>query len=546
MENSEKNGGNLGKNIGFEPEKALFLAKTESIESAVSYFQDIVKIKEFTIAQTQATITQKELTIAQKEQEIAELTAQVEKFQRMIFGQTRERFIQQPATQISLEFGEITPDEIAGIQTIINEKKESIRKKENAEPKQPTKRIPLPKHLQVVETVIQPEGDLTDMVLVKNEVSDYLEYQPSKHFIRRIVRPIYAPKAKEGSFKVACVPDNVFEKSKVGVGLVSHLLYSKFVLHLPIDRLLKELLREQIPTNSSTIYNWVKLGINRLEILYEYKFNQQIAKNYLQLDETTLKVLESDRKGATHLGYFWVYNDPLSGACVFKYEKGRSAIFPEEVLKNYRGYLQTDGYSGYNGLAKSDRITQLCCWAHARRKFEEALKNDKARAEVAMALVGELYDIERTAREENLNNEQRKTLRLEKSLPVYNLLGKWIAANMPKTLPKSTIHAAMRYSFERWEELGNYMYDGRLEIDNNLVENAIRPVAIGRKNWLFAGTHESAQRLAIMYTFMSDCKKHNVNPEHWLNNVIEKIPSANIQELHLLLPENFGKTDGLV
>ena len=161
-----------------------------------------------------------------------------------------------------------------------------------------------------------------------------------------------------------------------------------------------------------------------------------------------------------------------------------------------------------------------------------------------MALIQELYDVERQARESLLTADQRKELRLEKSLPVYNLLGKFIASNLQKALPKSTIGKALKYSFDRWAELGVYINNGLLEIDNNLVENAIRPVAIGRKNWLFAGTHESAQRLAIMYTFMADCKKHNLNPEQWLSHVLKKILSANIQELNLLLPENFGKLDG--
>ena len=387
------------------------------------------------------------------------------------------------------------------------------------------------------------------MVFVKNESSDFLEYQPSKHFIHRIIRPVYAPKTKEGSFAVATVPDSVFEKSKVGVGIVAHLLYGKFLMHLPIDRMLKEMIRQKIPTNSATIYNWVKLGINRLEILYEYQFNKIITQKYLQVDETTLKVLESQgaagrKKGSCHLGYFWVYNDPITGCAVFKYQQGRGAKYPEAVLKNFSGYLQTDGYSGYEKLAKSENIIQLACWAHARRKFEEALPNDKIKAEIAMKLIQELYHVERQAKEDNLDANQRKALRIQKALPVYNLIGKWISQNLKKTLPKSTIGKAMQYTFDRWDELGNYMLDGLLEIDNNLVENAIRPVAIGRKNYLFAGTHESAQRNAIMYTFMGDCKKHNVNPEAWLNYVLEKIPSASILELEKLLPQNFNLTDG--
>jgi transposase len=540
----------------FDPEKARFIASNEGIEKAMEYFQniiltkdDIIAGKDLSIVEKDLAIVEKDLTIVEKEALLTEKEALIAKFVRMLFGQKAEKYIHQPIEQLKLDFGgEMTSEEIKAIEEIINKKRVEAKKKENIEPKS-SKRIAFPVHLEVIETIIQPKGDLSEMVFVKNESSDFLEYQPSKHFIHRIIRPVYAPKIKEGSFAVATVPDSVFEKSKVGVGIVAHLLYGKFVMHLPIDRMLKEMIRQKIPTNSATIYNWVKLGINRLEILYDYQFNKIITQKYLQVDETTLKVLESEaatnrKKGSCHLGYFWVYNNPITGSAVFKYQQGRGAKYPEAVLKNFIGYLQTDGYSGYVNLAKSENIIHLACWAHARRKFEEALPNDKIKAEIAMKLIQELYDIERQAKDAKLDADQRKALRIEKSLPVYNLIGKWISQNLKKTLPKSAIGKAMQYTFDRWDELGNYMLDGLLEIDNNLVENVIRPVAIGRKNYLFAGTHESAQRNAIMYTFMSDCKKHNVNPEAWLNYVLEKIPSASILELENLLPQNFNLRDG--
>ncbi|PWJ52856.1 transposase [Dyadobacter jejuensis] len=337
----------------FDPKMALLIAQNEGLEKAVEYFSNIA--------------ISKDEIIAQKNTIIAENQALIAKFQRMLFGRKAETYIHQPVEQLKLDFGDqMTAEEITAIEEIVNKKRTEATKKEKLEPKS-TKRIVLPVHLEVVETIIEPEGDLSEMVFVKNESSDYLEYQPSKHFIRRIIRPIYAPKIKEGSFAVAAVPDSVFEKSKVGVGVVAHRLYSKFVMHLPIDRMLKEMIRQKIPTNSATIYNWARLGINRLEILYEYQFNKIITLKYLQVDETTLKVLESEKKGACHLGYFWVYSDPITGNTVFKYEQGRAGEYPETALKNFSGYLQTDGYSGYENLAKRSEITHLGCWAHARR-----------------------------------------------------------------------------------------------------------------------------------------------------------------------------------
>lgn len=420
--------------------------------------------KELTIAENELTITKKAALIAENELTIAQNQELIAKFQRMLFGQKSEKYTHLPPEQLRLDFGgKLSEQDIEAIETIINKKREEQKKKEKAEPKS-SKRIALPVHLPIVETTIQPKGDLSEMVFVRNEVSDFLEYQPAKHFINRIIRPLYAPKAKEGSFLVASVPDSVFEKSKVAVSMVAHLLYGKFMMHLPIDRLLKELLREKIPTNSATIYNWVKLGITRLDILYEYKFQKILKQKYLQVDETTLKVLESTKQGASHLGYFWVYNDPINGSTVFKYQEGRQAHYPEAVLKDFSGYMQTDGYAGYKKLAMREDITQLCCWAHARRKFDEAQKNDQEKATIGLKLIQELYAVEQTARENKLNAQQRKALRLEKSFPVYNLLGKWIADNIEKTLPKSSIGKAIRYSFERWDELGNYFKDGMLEM----------------------------------------------------------------------------------
>jgi transposase len=445
-------------NISPEALNKAFLQEIETLRKANLQLSGAVENLEQSAKENQ-------IIVAVQEEKITDLEALVTKLQRMLYGQSRERFeAETPSIQLQLEFcGEMTQEEILGIEAILNKKKEAVKQKE-ASPKAISKRMALPKHLSVEVTIISPEGDLSQMKKIGQETSEYLDYSPAKHFIRQIVRPVYAPITKEGSFAVAAIPDSVFEKSLVTTATVAHLLYSKFVMHLPIDRLLKELHREKIEVKSNTIYNWVRIGIERLEILYEYKFNKLAQKKYLQVDETTLQVLESEKKGATHLGYLWVYNDPLTGSTLFKYEKGRGAEFPEEILKNFRGYLQTDGYAGYQQLGKSRDVVHVACWAHARRKFEEAIKTDKKTAEVAMALIQELYDVERQAREGQLAADQRKELRLEKSLPVYNLLGKFIASNLQRALPKSTIGKALKYSFDRWTELGVYINNSLLEM----------------------------------------------------------------------------------
>ena len=199
----------------------------------------------------------------------------------------------------------------------------------------------------------------------------------------------------------------------------------------------------------------------------------------------------------------------------------------------------SNGYGVYDKIAAQPGVTHLACWAHARREFEKALDNDQARASIALLFIQKLYAIEAKAREGKLSTEKRKDLRLEESLPIINDFGKWIAGEVKSTLPKSTIGKAMRYSIDRWDSLSAYLYDGILEIDNNLVENAIRPVALGRKNYLFAGSHDAAKRAAMIYSFFAICKKHQVNPFQWLKHTLENIMSINHKEIRQLYPQNF-------
>lgn len=218
---------------------------------------------------------------------------------------------------------------------------------------------------------------------------------------------------------------------------------------------------------------------------------------------------------------------------------GRGVKAPDELLKPFKGFLQTDGYAVYNKIAKTraDKdIILVNCLAHARRKFSDALDSDRKRAEIAMLKFQQVYEVEREVRENNLNAEQRKNLRLEKSLPILNELSERISKTAYECTPKSTLGKACLYGIKHWDNLLAYLHNGDLEIDNNLAENAIRPIALGRKNYLFAGSHKGAQRAAMMYSFFATCKKNNVNPYKWLNKVLEVIPTYKVSKLADLLP----------
>ncbi len=497
-----------------------------------------------------ALIGQKDMLLKEQQAHYTEVLQQkeseIDKLRRMLFGQKRERFEISPI-QLPLDFGEsLSEQEIKELEELINKKTEAVKEEEKKVSRGPHPgRSPLPKHLTVQQLVLEPHEDTTDMVLIGNEVSDSLQYEPSRFYIQRIVRPKYAPKAanvieEPVHIAIAELPQSGFGKCIAGTGLIAQILIDKYGDHLPLYRQLQRFKREGIEIAPATMDHWAKLGMQRLELLYEYQKEAILKSKYIQADETTIKVLDhQNKKGTTHQGYFWAYHDPLGEQTLFKYEFGRGGKYPFQVLQDFSGYLQTDGYAGYDGLAAREDVVHLACWAHARRKFKEAQSYDNAMASTAMTLIQELYAVERKAREDLLDAEQIKELRLKEALAKYNLLGKWISANIAKALPKSPIGLAMKYTLERWDELGHYMYDGRLQIDNNNVENALRGIAVGRKNYLFAGSHEGAQRAAVVYTFTDQCKRHNVNPQHWLKFVFENILDTKPSQYHTLLPKNF-------
>ena len=456
----------------------------------------------------------------------------------MLFGQKRERFEAPISNQLALPFA-MEPEVVAIVEQALEQKRNTIAEHERKTAHKG--RQPLPTHLEVVEIIIEPAQDITDLVLIGQEVTEELGYQPEKFFINRFIRPKYAPKSGEGSFVIGQLPERIIDKGIPSAELVSQILVDKYIDHLPLYRIKQRFARNKIDIKDSTITSWVSQSLHKLEILYDYLKAQIVAKGYLQVDETTLKVLDSTLKGKTHLGYYWAYHCPIDKVLFFEYHRGRGAKYVNETLKSFKGYLQTDGYAGYDELANKNDITHLGCMAHARRKFDEALQNDKPRAEKAMVYFQALYHIEAKAREKNLSTAERKELRLTQSLPIINALGKWMAAENPKVLPKSKIGLAFKYSMSRWDALSTYLYDGQLEIDNNLIENAIRPIALGRKNYLFAGSHDAAQRAAIIYTFFGVCKKQNVNPTDWLNYVFKNLQSTKIQDLANLLPQNFNR-----
>jgi len=464
--------------------------------------------------------------LSKKDQIIAQL-------QRMIFGQKRERFEGDP-DQGRLPF-EADPVVEKAREAEHEQATEAVRKK--ASRPNHNGRLPLPEHLPVEEVHIYPEGDLSGMEHIGQEVTDELEIQPARLYIRRYIRHKYAP-AGGGAPCIGALPDRVIDKGVAGPGLLATILVDKYGDHLPLYRQRQRFAREGVAIAQSTLDGWAGQAMDRLEILWDHLAADTKARGYLQVDESPIKVLDSLKKGACHQGYFWVYHSPIEKTVLFDYQPTRGAPAPKRLLDEFTGYLQTDGYGVYDKLGAREGVVHLGCWAHARREFERALDNDRERAEAALSWIQDLYATEQQARQDRLSPGERKELRLEQSLPIINALGSWIHAEIKTVLPKSQIGKAMAYSAKRWDKLSGYLHDGLLEIDNNLVENAIRPLALGRKNYLFAGSHKGARRAGMVYSLLGTCKLHGVNPTQWLTHVLANILQTKYNDVKTLYPQN--------
>lgn len=484
-------------------------------------------------------ITKEKESLLKKLQDMLEkfssMKFELSQLKRLIFGSKRERFVSGAEdAQMSLPFDIETASQEETSEAATEEVSSHQRRKRKNHPG----RLSLPDHLPVEEIIIEPEEDVTGLKCIGHEVTDELEYQQAILKINRFMRPKYAREDNEG---VICgnLPSRPIEKGIAGPGLLSHILVSKYVYHLPFYRQSQRFkIEHQIDIPRSTMGGWQGSIANLLRLLYEEQKRQVLGQGYLEVDETPIQVLDPKKKGKTHRGYYWVYYSPIQRMVLFDYQEGRGREGPRKLLSDFKGYLQTDGYIVYDWFGKQKDITLLSCMAHARRMFEKSLGDDKKRAEYAMTEIQKLYQIERRARQLGLSAEQRQELRLNESLPILNELGKWMAAQVRTTLPKSPFGKALIYSVSRWDKLMNYLRDGHLEIDNNLVENAIRPTALGKKNYLFAGSHAGAKSAAMFYSFFATCKHNDVDPYTWLKKVLEIIPDYPANKLSDLLPQN--------
>ena len=404
-------------------------------------------------------------------------------------------------------------------------------------------RQPLPAHLETERVVLEPEEVRQQPEAWRKlgeEVTEELDWKPAK-FIRRLyIRPKYANAER---IVIAPLPARLIEKGLPGAGLLTQVIVGKYEDHLPLYRQ-EKIYRERHGVNLSrqTLCGWVEAAAEWLAPIYREMKAALLARDYLQADETPIRYLDPDVRGKSQSGWLWTYSRP-EGDVVFEWQISRSREGPREFLKSFRGKLQTDGYSVYESLARErgKELILIGCWAHVRRGFHEALGEGRAAAWL-VGQIGRLYAVEKHLREQNAGPQLRAAVRAWQSRPILERLRRAMEAVRRRVLPRSLLGQATDYALGRWEALARYVEDGRLEIDNNLCENAIRPTALGKRNFLFVGHPEAGQRSAVIYSVLGSCRRHGINPAEYLQDVFERLPQAKTSELKSLTPAAWAKT----
>jgi len=378
---------------------------------------------------------------------------------------------------------------------------------------------------------------------IGEEITEQLEFIPAQLKVIAHVRPKYACNRCDEGVSIAPMPKLFLPKSMATPSLIAHTLVSKYQDHLPLYRQEKIWQRMGIDIPRNTVCGWIMAAAEVCMPMKDALIRAFIASGYVQADETPLQVMDEPNRKNTSVSYMWLYRSaaPDKKVVVFDYRETRQALWPKEILNGFKGYLQTDGYKGYDWVDDDPNIIHLGCMAHARRPFVELVKLAKTtgKSHQAVAYFQKLYAIEKVAREGKYTPEQRFILRLEKAKPILDEMKEWLIQSLKHAVPQSKLSNSLIYMHERWTELTNYLIDGILEMDNNGAENQIRPFALGRKNWLFSGSPRGAHASALFYSLIATAVANGWNPFNYLRHVFENIRSCKTHDDYTnLLPFN--------
>jgi transposase len=481
---------------------------------------------------------QEQLTTSQRE--IVSLRHQLDVLCRRLFGKKSEHVDPHQLTlaleQLANEPGAVSePIEMDSGETPVR----------GHQRRRPTGRRPLPADLPRQVTIVDVSE--TDKICgcgqpktcIGEDVTEKLEYSPASFYVVATSRPKYACPHCHAGVVQAPAPPQAVEKSLAGEGLLAQVVISKYVDHLPLHRQEQIWARHGIDLSRTTLCDWVAAVATALAPIGERLRQEVIAADYLQTDDTTVTVLRPS--GGSFKGRLWTYVDPLGHQVVFDATATHERDGPETFLAGFGGDLQADAYTGYDRLYQTGRIRELGCWAHGRRRFVEALPTAPEGA-LIVALIQQLYHIERQA--VTLTPDERRAVRQDRSVPLLARIDEVRQTLMRTVLPKSPLGDALRYLDNQWRVLNRFVEDGRWAIDNNRAENQLRVVAVGRKNWLFAGSLEGAHRTALLYSLLQSCRLAGVPAFAYLRDVLLRVATHPHSHIDQLTPKGWAKTFG--
>lgn len=511
--------------------------------------------KDAEISHKDALLSLKDAEISQKNAEIMKLSDTLLWLRRKVFGKMSEKNLPLDPDQLLLfEQEHLTDEERARLDKEVEAAEQQMTKTITVKVK-PSRRDLDTTGLPTEVIDIYPDGTTDENGKLKDEYveigtdeSSRLEHIAAKTYIKKTV--IHKVMLKSDSNnktpedrRIICarLPLAPVNRCMAGASVLTDIIISKFMYHLPFYRQIQQYKESGITISDSTMGGWYEAAVEKLKLLYDILRQHILQSEYIQIDESVLPVIDSEKHKARK-GYEWCVRDAIRGAVMFYYDRGsRGGKVAREILGAYKGAVQCDGYDAYDQFEKNDNITVYGCWAHARRKFVDALNENNRLATEALCFIRKIYKVESDANKAGLNADERKEQRLKISYPTIRLFETWMKETYLKVLPNSKMGDAIEYTYSLLPRLSRYVNDGRINIDNNLIENAIRPLALGRKNYLFCGNDASAYRAAIVYSLISTCKAVDVAPRTWMEDVLRKIPyyQRDQRDLAELLPFNW-------
>jgi len=511
-------------------------------EAADRLAEQVERIKDEAAEQIEA------LRLRMEAEKKAEIKAAVDAVLRRFYGPRSERF---DARQLLL-FGQRVEELPLDEPSIAAEAGQELTTRRIAK-KHKHGRNPLPDHLPRIEI----EHDLADAekpcpccgevrVRIGQELSEQLEYHPASFTVLRHVRHKYACRKCEADalnpqIDVAAKPPQPIAKGLPGPGLLAYVAVSKLGDHLPLYRLENIFARQKVDVARSTMCAWLAAAGELVRPLVELMARRVRQSKVVHTDDTRVPI-QAPGEGKCRSGRIWTYiGDRDHPYIVYDYTPDRTRAGPTNWLRDFKGYLQADAYGGYDGIFHGEGAIEVACWAHARRKFFEAKETDGKRAAAMLTFVRDLYSIEDDAK--SLTDDERRDARQARSVPILNEIKTWLDRERDVVLPRSPMAQAITYALNQWEALNVYVTEGFLNIDNNAAERALKRVAIGRKNWLFAGNDRAGGTAALLYSLIASAERHQLDPQRYLTSVMARLPGLPPNDLGKLLPDAWKRAD---